>query len=366
MEQSAGFRGCPAGRRALVSFSVNPTPRMSDPAERKAFLADEAAALGLDAFGVASVPANLREDFFFQWLADGKHGEMRWMARDPERRADPARVLAGARSVIVCAQNYYQPEPSRRGRIAKYALGKDYHKTLLKKLKALCAHLRAWGGINRPYVDTGPVLEKPLAALAGIGWQAKNTLAINRTHGQWLFLGTILTTLELPPDSPAKDHCGNCTRCLDVCPTRAITAPYQLDARRCISYLTIEHPGTIPVEYREAIGDHLFGCDDCLDVCPWNQWARTTRETRYAARPYPDPAEMLGWNEDAFHAAFAGTPVRRLGLARWKRNCAVVLGNTGAASDLPALRAVADDPDPLVGEHAAWAVTRIEARVRGA
>ncbi len=345
--------------------AVNSTPILTDPAERKAFLAAEAAAIGLDAFGAAAVPADLRKDYFLRWLAEGRHGEMRWMARDPERRADPAQVVPGARTVLVCAHNYYQPEPPRRGRIAKYALGKDYHKTILKKLKALCVHLRAWGGVNRPYVDTGPVLEKPLAALAGIGWQAKNTIAINRAHGQWLFLGTILTTLEFPPDAPARDYCGSCTRCIDVCPTRAITAPYRLDARRCIAYLTIEHPGPIPPEFREAIGDHLFGCDDCLDVCPWNQWARTTRESRYAARPYPDPAEMLGWGEEQFHAAFAGTPIRRLGLARWKRNCAVVLGNTGTVDDLPALRGAAADPDPLVAEHAGWAVARIEARTGG-
>jgi epoxyqueuosine reductase len=332
------------------------------PTEQKTRLAEKARELGLEAFGVAAVPAELRQTYFLEWIQRGEHGEMAWLARDPERRTRPETLIPGAHSVVVVGQNYYQPEPVRRGRIAKYALGKDYHKVILRKLKQLCALMREWGGANRPYVDTGPLLEKPLAALAGIGWQAKNTLVINKTEGQWLFLGVIVTTLSLPPDQPAKDRCGSCTRCIDVCPTQAITAPYQLDARRCIAYLTIEHPGAIPLELRPAMGDHLFGCDDCLDICPWNRWAKITREERYAARSYPDLTEMLAWDEDTFLETFAGTPIRRLGFSRWLRNVAVVLGNTGTPADLPSLETHTADPDPLVREHAQWAVAEIRKR----
>lgn len=254
---------------------------------QKRALAKRAEALGLDAFGVVAVPVEVRAEYFKRWLAEGQHGEMTWMARDPERRTDATAVLPEARSIVVAGLNYYQPEPTRRGRIAKYALGADYHKVLLKKLKQLCLEMQGWEGVQKPYVDTGPVLEKPIAAAAGIGWQAKNTLTINATHGQWLFLGVILTTLELPPDAPAKERCGSCTRCLTACPTGAITAPFQLDSRKCLSYLTIEHPGAFPLEYRRALGDHLYGCDDCLDVCPWNRWAQTTREAKFQARDYP-------------------------------------------------------------------------------
>ena len=341
---------------------MNETPSITDPAEQKAFLAAAAEALELDAFGIVSVPVELRRDYFHEWIAQGKHGEMQWLARDPARRMDPTQVLPEARSILLLGHNYFQPEPPRRGRIAKYALGKDYHKIVLKKLKVLCTHLRAWGGANKPYVDTGPVLEKPLASLAGLGWQAKNTITINQPHGQWLVLGSILPTLELPPDEPVKDRCGSCRKCIDVCPTQAITAPYQLDARRCIAYLTNEHPGAIPLAVRVPSGDRRFGCDDCLDVCPWNKWAQTTREMRYLARDYPDPAVMLSWTEAEFFEAFAGTPIRRLGLTRWKRNCSVVLGNTGTPEDLPTLRQAAHDPDPIVNEHAQWAIEQIQNR----
>lgn len=322
-----------------------------------------AGSLGFDQVGVVSVPVELRRDYFRRWLAEGQQGDMAWMARDPERRENPEMVLPEARSVLVFGINYYQPELARRGRIAKYALGRDYHTTLLKRLKRICAWLREGGAVNRPYVDTGPVMEKPLAALAGLGWQGKNTVLLNAEQGQWLFLGCILTTHAFAADSPARDRCGSCTRCIDVCPTRAITAPYQLDARRCIAYLTIEHAGPIPLPYRRLIGDHLFGCDDCLDVCPWNRWARQTREAAFSPRAYPDLREMLALDEAAFAAMFAGSPIKRLKRGRWLRNVCVVLGNIGTAEDLPALSEACMDADPLVAGHAQWAMEAIQERL---
>ena len=333
-----------------------------EPSTAKAILAAQARADGAEAFGVAAVPAEVRIDYYRRWIADGRHGTMAWMERQLEKRADVREILPEARSILMLGYNYYQPEPPRRGRIAKYALGADYHKVLLKKLKRLCTTLREWGGEQKPYIDTGPILEKPLAALAGLGWQSKNTLVINETAGQWLFLGTVLTTLELPPDAPVPDRCGSCTRCLDVCPTRAITAPYQLDATRCLSYLTIEHKGSFPLEFRRALGDHLFGCDDCLDVCPWNRWARETREAKFVPRPYPDLRDMLAWDEATFRETFAGSPLRRPGLQGWKRNVCVVLGNIGTARDVPALETVAAGDDALLAEHADWALGEIHRR----
>lgn len=357
---------CHGGRASLV-YPRNASPLVMErtpetPAAQKAFLKARALDLGFDAFGVAPVAADLRSEYFQQWIAKGQHGEMAWLARDPERRLDPRQVLPEARSIVVVGLNYFQPELQRRGRIAKYALGADYHRFMLKRLKLLCTEMRSWGGAQRPYVDTGPVLEKPVAAAAGIGWQAKNTLVINQQHGQWLFLGVILTTLELPVDTAGKDRCGSCTRCIDVCPTQAITAPYQLDARRCISYLTIEHSGAIPEALRRPIGNHLFGCDDCLDVCPWNKWAQLTRESKLTARTYPDLVEMLQWDETTFAQTFAGTPMKRSGLRRWKRNTCIVLGNTGTRHDLPPLREIAAGEDALLAEHAAWAIGEIESR----
>lgn len=332
------------------------------PEAAKLELRRRADALGLDPVGVAPVEGDLRREYFHRWLARGCQGDMAWMARDPERRADPQRVQPEARCILVFGLNYYQPEPFRRGRIAKYALGKDYHKVMIRKLKRICDWLRELGAVNRPYVDTGPLLEKPIAALAGIGWQGKNTMVLNRENGQWLFLGFILTSYPFPEGKPVADRCGSCTRCIDVCPTGAITAPYQLDARKCISYLTIEHKGSIPLPYRRLIGDHLYGCDDCLDVCPWNKWAVKTREPAFSPRGFPDLRDMLALDEETFNSLFAGSPIRRLKRGRWLRNVCVVLGNIGTAGDLPALRHAAGDPDPLVAEHAQWAVGEIECR----
>ncbi len=329
----------------------------------KSDLQAEAARLGFSVCGVAPVQPEKRREYYLKWIAEGQHGEMAWMERNIERRLDPGLILPEARSVLCLGMNYFQTEPSRRGRIAKYALGRDYHGLMLKKLKKLCHWLRLKGGQNRPYVDTGPVLEKPLAVRAGLGWQAKNTMLIHPKIGNWLFLGEIFTTLEIPPDEGVSDHCGDCIACIEACPTGAITAPYQLDARRCIAYLTIEHQGAIPEEFREAIGDRLFGCDECLDVCPWNRWAQATREEKFAARQYPDLREMLAWSEEEFRAHFRQTPILRLKRPRWLRNICVVLGNIGTLEDLPALEKAANDPDPLVAEHANWAIEKIKGRV---
>lgn len=337
---------------------------MDSPDKQRLALQSLAIELGFDAFGVAPVALSLRRDYYETWIARGQHGGMTWLERNNDRRLHPENLLPEARSIICVGLNYYQSEPERVGRIAKYALGKDYHKVILKKLKTLCAYMREhYGSDQRPYVDTGPVLEKPIAAIAGLGWQGKSTILLNKTHGTWLFLGTIVTTLELPTDAPARDHCGSCTRCIDACPTQAITGPYQLDARRCISYLTIEHKGSIPMEFRKAIGNRLFGCDECLDVCPWNRFAQQTREAKFAPLPHPDVRQIFSLTEDAFNEQFAGTPIRRLGLSRLRRNACVVLGNIGTRDDLPLLKEAASGDDTLVAEHAQWAVEVIERNV---
>ncbi len=329
----------------------------------KAKLQKKAAELGFEAFGVSPVDPRLRRDYYLQWIAQGKHGEMRWMERNNDRRLHPEAVLPGARSILCLGMNYYQPDPDRRGRIAKYALGQDYHKLIYKKLKSLCRYMREeWQSDQKPYVDTGPVMEKPIVAQAGMGWQGKHTVMIHPRQGTWLFLGTIFTTLSLPPDKAYPDRCGQCTRCLDACPTQAITAPYQLDARRCIAYLTIEHQGSIPETFRQAIGDRLFGCDECLDVCPWNRWAQTTAEAKFTPRNPGDLREMLAWDETTFQTAFSGTPIKRTGLRLWKRNVCVVLGNIGTPQDEAALLLLAESEDSLLREHAQWACQQIRQR----
>ena len=328
-------------------------------------LRSEAEALGFHALAVTAVPVELRRTYYRQWIADGKHGTMTWMERNNDRRMHPERLIpdAEAKSIIVLALNYYQPDPERNYRIAKYSLGDDYHNFMLRRLKRLCRILREeYGGQQRPYVDTGPLLEKPIAEAAGLGWQGKSTILIEPKRGTWSFLANIVTTLELPVGEPQKDRCGSCTRCIDVCPTQAITAPYQLDASKCISYLTIEHDGAIPLEYREAIGDRLYGCDECLDVCPWNKWAVPTEEAKFAPRELFELRDMLAWEESTFVERMRGSPMRRLKLHRFKRNICVVLGNVGTDLDLPILKAVAAGPDRMVAEHALWAIGRIERR----
>lgn len=326
----------------------------------------EARALGFHSVSVVAVPVQLRADYYLEWIASGQHGTMDWMARNNDRRLHPERLLPQARSILVLAMNYYQPQPDLPYRIAKYALGDDYHNMIFRRLKKLCRILREeYGGEQKPYVDTGPLLEKPLAQASGLGWQGKSTILIEPKRGTWSFLANIVTTLDLPGGEPARDRCGSCTRCIDVCPTRAITGPYQLDATKCISYLTIEHDGAIPEPLREAIGDRLYGCDECLDVCPWNKWATPTEEPKFQSRDWPGLLELLDWDEATFMERMQGSPLRRLKLHRFRRNICIVLGNTAGGEAIPTLEAVAAGSDPMVAEHARWAIARIRQRGEG-
>ena len=296
---------------------------------------------------------------------------MDWLARGEEKRCDPQQVLAGARSVIVVAQNYWQggrqaeeiavPWRESTGKIARYAWGDDYHEVMLPKLKQLDAFLRERGGTQKCYVDTGPILERDYAAEAGIGWHGKSTMLIDPKLGTWFFLAEILTTLELPPDEPQTSRCGSCTRCITACPTSAITGEHRLDARRCISYLTIELKGSIPPELRPLIGDRIYGCDDCLDACPWNRFASVSREAAFAARPATRMPlrDYLALDDVQFRALFRRSPIKRVKRRGFLRNVCVALGNVGTHADLPALRRAAFDPEPLIAEHATWAIDRI-------
>lgn len=314
-----------------------------------------------------ALPAAHRE-LYEQWIAEGKHGDMAWMARNVERRTDPRLVLPGAKSVVVFALNYYQgkaPPQALEGRIARYAWNNDYHDLIEKKLQAMDQFLLKQGGIQRYYVDTGPVLERDFASESGLGWNGKSTMQIHRSLGAWFFLAEILTTLELEPDPSAKDMCGKCTRCMDACPTQAITGVRRMDARRCISYLTIEHKGSIPLEFRRAIGDHLYGCDECLAVCPWNRFAQASQEASFAARDSVFSltlSQMLALTDEEFRALFSKSPIKRIKRPAFLRNVCVVLGNTGTKDDLPALKVAACDPHPLIAEHAGWAISEIQAR----
>ncbi len=315
-----------------------------------------------------TAPAHARE--FREWLAAGAAGEMTWMERGADKRCDPQSVLPGARSVIVLALNYWQG-PSRRrvpGRIARYAWGDDYHGLIEKKLEQLDLFLRENGGTQKCYVDTGPVLERDFAAAAGLGWQGKSTMLLEQKLGTWFFLAAILTTLPLPPDPPQVGRCGSCTRCVTACPTGAITAPYRLDARRCISYLTIELKGPVPLELRPLMGDRIFGCDDCLDACPWNRFARASQESAFALRPALAETplrDFLRLDEEEFRRIFARSPIKRIKRRGFLRNVCIALGNVGTAADLPALARAADDPEPLIAEHARWATGQIRARQAG-
>ena len=327
---------------------------------------EAAARLGFDDCRIAAAGPAPHAAEFHDWLAGGCHGDMQWMARDPHRRADPREVLPGCRSVVTLALNYYPgSSPSAPFRIARYAWNSDYHDLVTPRLRGLDEIMASLGGTQRYYVDTGPVLERDFASASGLGWNGKSTVQIHRRLGAWFFLAELLTTLELPPDPPSADHCGKCTRCIDACPTRAITAPHRVDARRCISYLTIENKGPIPEEFRRAIGDRLYGCDECLEVCPWNRFARISRETAFHARDAIfalTPRDIVGMQQEDFSRIFKGSPIKRIKLSRLKRNACVVLGNTGTAADLPALQLASTDPDPLIAEHAAWAVGEIHSR----
>ena len=333
----------------------------------------EALALGFDAVGFARAHLGSEvRDRLGAFLAAGMHGEMGWMADRADQRAHPQALWPEAASVIALGVNY---GPARdplavlarrdRGAISVYAQNRDYHDLVKKRLKALARWMtERWP--DRPlkvFVDTAPVMEKPLAQKAGIGWQGKHTNLVSREFGSWLFLGEIYTTLDLAPSDAEVDHCGSCSRCLDVCPTDAFPAPYRLDARRCISYLTIEHRGPIPDELRPRIGNRIYGCDDCLAVCPWNKYARAHAEPAFAPRDgltAPKLAELARLDDAAFRALFSGSPIKRIGRDRFVRNVLIAIGNSGQAALRATAQALADDSDPVVADAARWAALRLE------
>jgi len=347
------------------------------PAALRAALEVRAQSLGFAALGIApSTAAPLAGARLRDWLADGAHGDMLWMADTADRRASPPGLWPEVRSVIMLGTSYAPAlDPLRHadapgtGVVSVYALGKDYHDTIKGRLKQLGNWLagnfaKAGAGHDlKVFVDTAPVMEKPLAEAAGLGWQGKHTNLVSRAHGSWLFLGSIYTTAELPYDGPHADRCGSCDRCQSACPTDAFPAPYRLDARRCISYLTIEHKGPIPDEFRAAIGNRIYGCDDCLAVCPWNRFAAASRDLAFAARAdlvAPPLGELLALDDAAFRARFAGSPVKRIGRGRFVRNVCIAAGNSGDSGLLPVLTRLATDDDAVVGEAAAWAIAQLQ------
>ncbi|MGQ0671592.1 MAG: tRNA epoxyqueuosine(34) reductase QueG [Hyphomicrobium sp.] len=340
-------------------------------ASLKAEIVSVARALGFDGVGVVRPDVTgAAGERLRHFLSEGWHGDMDWMQRHAERRADPRALMPDVRSIVMLAMSY-APEADpldilfqkSRGAISVYAKGRDYHDVMKTKLKALAGEIQArTGGDVKVFVDTAPLMEKPLAAAAGLGWQGKHTNLVSRTHGSWLFLGAILTSAEMEPDPPEGDNCGSCRRCLDICPTAAFPAPYQLDARRCIAYLTIEHKGHIAPEFRAAIGNRVFGCDDCLAVCPWNKFAEAAREARFAARAETDDpplAELLNLDDAAFRARFAGTPIKRTGRDRVVRNALIAAGNSGDPALADPVRRCLDDASPLVRAMAVWALARL-------
>jgi len=339
--------------------------------ELKQRLLSFAREIGFDSCRIAACGSAPHVDEFRNWLDEGGHGEMSYMERGEEKRCDPQKVLPGARSIVVLALNYFQGDPkagdtpAATGKIARYARGDDYHDLVANKLDKIDEFLRAFDGQQKCYVDTGPVLERDHAAEAGIGWHGKSTMLIDERLGTWFFLAEVLTTLELPPDEPVPDRCGTCERCIKACPTGAITAPHRLDARRCISYLTIELKGSIPLDLRPLIGDRIFGCDDCLDACPWNRFARVSREAAFFARPSTvgiPLRDYLGLSDEDFRSLFRNSPIKRIKRRGFLRNVCVALGNVGDPSDLAALGRAAADPEPLIAEHAKWAIHQIRSR----
>lgn len=342
-------------------------------ADLKSALLAEAQRLGFDACGVTrpdAIPeARLR---LAQFVAEGRHGQMGWMAERMGWRGNPEALWPQARSVIMLAESY-TPEHNpldllayrENAVISAYALGRDYHDVVKKRLKALGRWLIGQaGGEIKVFVDTAPVMEKPLAAAAGLGWQGKHTNLLSRDLGNWFFLGAIFTTLDLPPDPPARENCGSCRACLDICPTNAFPAPFQLDARRCISYLTIEHHGPVAPDLRAQMGNRIYGCDDCLAVCPWNKFAQSAADVKYAARAgmvAPDLADLAGLDDAGFRARFAGSPIKRIGRNRFVRNVLYAIGNSASARLLPVAQALCHDADAAVADAARWAVERLRA-----
>ncbi|MBI1366211.1 MAG: tRNA epoxyqueuosine(34) reductase QueG [Alphaproteobacteria bacterium] len=341
------------------------------PAERAEIVRARALELGFDVAGFCDADAPpLQTERLARFLADGRHGDMEWMAARSRERAAPRNLWPEARSVVMLGLNYGPREDplavlAKRdcGAVSVYARGRDYHDVVKKKLKALARFIvETLGGEVKVFVDTAPVMEKPLGARAGLGWQGKHTNLVSKKRGSWLFLGAVFSTLEFAADAPEPDHCGTCRACLDICPTRAFPAPYQLDARRCISYLTIEHKGPIPREFRTAIGNRIYGCDDCLAACPWNKFAAQARETALHARETlnaPKLEALARLDDAAFRAFFSGSPVKRTGRDRFLRNVMIAIGNSGLVRLADVAEARLDDASPLVRGAAVWALSRL-------
>lgn len=345
----------------------------------KKLIQEKARESGFDAcrFTTATPPDHAEK--FQSWIDAQQHGEMGYLQRNGHKRVDPSLVLANAKTIITLAVSYARDDKdvlhdeetkNRRGIVARYARYADYHDVLMEPLKRLTAFVNELGGPETKslwYVDTGPLLERDLAQRSGLGFVGKHTNLISRDLGNWIFLSEIITTLDIEPDAPEKNRCGSCERCITACPTNAITAPFQLDARRCISYLTIELKGPIPVEFRSAIGNRIYGCDDCLAACPWNRFAKAANVMKPHARvdlTMPDLLELLSLDDVAFREKFRGTPILRTKRRGLLRNVCVALGNVGDAEVLPALQRAATDSEPLIAEHARWAIEQIENRSR--
>lgn len=363
-----------AGRRAGVADLCGPGFLSSDLPELKAALTREAQALGFDAIGITEPGAiESAGQYFREFIAAGRHGDMDWLSAQPERRVDPRGLWPDVRSIIMLGVNYgpdHDPldilAQRTRAAISVYAQGDDYHDLIKKRLKTLARWLVATAPCEvKVFVDTAAVMEKPLAHAAHLGWQGKHTNLVSREFGSWLFLGAIYTTLELPPDEAEIDHCGSCRACLDICPTAAFPAPYKLDARRCISYLTIENKGPVPQEFRKSIGNRIYGCDDCLAACPWNKFAQEGREAKLAARDElraPGLAELARLDDAAFRALFTKSPVKRIGRDRFLRNVLIAIGNSGDGALADEARRLLEDASPLVRGAAVWALAQLLSR----
>lgn len=346
---------------------------LTNPDKARALIEKDLLGLGFDAVGFApaTMPGAAR-DGLARFLEAGWHGTMDWMAETRDRRAAPQNLWPEAHTAILVAMNYgpdesYDPlgalAHKDRATISCYAQNRDYHDAIKGKLKQAAGRFAARTGADvKVFVDTAPLMEKPLAEQAGLGWQGKHTNLVSRDLGSWFFLGAILTDMALPPDKPETDHCGSCRACLDVCPTDAFPAPYQLDARRCISYLTIEHKGPIPIEFRKAIGNRIYGCDDCLAVCPWNKFAGTAKEAKLQARDElksPPLSRLLKLSDVEFRVLFAGSPIKRIGRARFIRNCLIAAGNSDDTGSIPTIENLLDDAEPLVRGAAIWALGQL-------
>jgi len=324
--------------------------------------------IGFNDCRVAAIqrPPNLAR--YEEWLEQGMYGDMTWFERNNERRSDPAKILEGAKSIVCLAMNYNpgKEHPNPKYRIAKYSWNNDYHDTIERMLKDLDLALQEMGGTQRYYVDTGPILERDFASVSGLGWNGKSTVQIHRQLGTWFFLAEMITTLDIARDEPIKNRCGSCTRCMVACPTDAIVGPNEMEALKCVSYLTIENKGSIPLEYRRAIGDRIYGCDECLEVCPWNKWAQVSRQADFHARKEVFSHSLLDFlklSEEEFRELFAKSPIKRIKRNRFLRNVCVAIGNTGGEEGLSALQELINtEEDPIIIEHAKWAFAEIENR----